>query len=471
MHLFRSKYLCFSRCINYTIGLIGFIVKKLRLYYWITQAFLKKHIKVLVIAALLGAISFSQMPFLIKFLPGGRDVTYVGRVGSYTLTNLPIDIQRKISRGLTDVDQSGRPIADLAENWQVLEDGKVYLFRLKDDVVWQDGDPLLASDVTYNIADVELVVQDEKTLIFKLQEPFSPFPIIVTQPLFKKSRPSGIFRKEKILGTGEFRVVDISFNGNHIDKLILDSGAERLVYNFYPTQQAAVTAFKLAHIDVIEDLTEPSELVAWDSVLVDEVINDNQYVTIFFNTRDPNLSDKSIRQALTYLIPTKPSGPRRAFSPISPGSWAYNPKVKPYEYSLENAKNLIEDKNTNFEMELTTTPAYAQLAESIKNEWLQLGITVQLKVVNVPDTNNFQALLIGQEIPEDPDQYFLWHSTQESNITGYQNAKVDKLLEDGRKELSTEKRKSIYQDFQRFLVEDSPAAFLFHLNNYTVTRK
>jgi len=44
-------------------------------------------------------------------------------------------------------------------------------------------------------------------------------------------------------------------------------------------------------------------------------------------------------------------------------------------------------------------------------------------------------------------------------------------LEDGRIELDTEVRKKIYFDFQRFLLEDAPAAFLVNPVSYTVTRK
>ena len=78
--------------------------------------------------------------------------------------------------------------------------------------------------------------------------------------------------------------------------------------------------------------------------------------------------------------------------------------------------------------------------------------------------------MASQEIPADPDQYTLWHSTQSTNITGYNSPKIDKLLEDGRKISDKEERKAIYLDFQRFLVEDTPAAFLFHPTVYTIIR-
>ena len=76
------------------------------------------------------------------------------------------------------------------------------------------------------------------------------------------------------------------------------------------------------------------------------------------------------------------------------------------------------------------------------------------------------------DIPKDPDQYSLWHSTQTStNVSRLANPRIDKLLEDGRIELDQETRKKIYLDFQRFLVEEVPAVFLYHPEYYTIKRK
>ena len=119
---------------------------------------------------------------------------------------------------------------------------------------------------------------------------------------------------------------------------------------------------------------------------------------------------------------------------------------------------------------MTTTLPFLERAEEIARAWTQIGVKTNVKVATIiPE--NFQALLVGQERPADPDQYSLWHSTQKSNITHYSSPKVDKLLEDGRRTMDENKRLEIYRDFQRFLVEDSPAAFLEHLTTYNVKRK
>ena len=94
-----------------------------------------------------------------------------------------------------------------------------------------------------------------------------------------------------------------------------------------------------------------------------------------------------------------------------------------------------------------------------------------MQVSSVTPTE-YDAFLVIFDIPPDPDQYTLWHSTQAgSNISRYKNPRIDKLLEDGRLNLDTEARKKIYLDFQRFLLEDAPAAFLFHPTWYTISRK
>jgi peptide/nickel transport system substrate-binding protein len=186
------------------------------------------------------------------------------------------------------------------------------------------------------------------------------------------------------------------------------------------------------------------------------------------------LSSKAVRQALAYTIPKPEDSKQRALGPINPKSWANNPQIKSYSYSLETAKELLEGEFNQDDalpsIELTTTQAYADLADQIAESWRLLGFEVNLKIVNFPDTIGFQALLIGQQSPSDPDQYTLWHSTQATNFTHYNSPRVDKLLEDGRKIIDKDERTLIYQDFQRFLVEDTPAIFISHLTTNTIER-
>jgi len=180
------------------------------------------------------------------------------------------------------------------------------------------------------------------------------------------------------------------------------------------------------------------------------------------------LSGKEIRQALSYAIDKNSFNKKRAISPISENSWPFNPQVKTYEYDLDRAKELIKNQ---FELNFVTSPNLINTAETIKKYWEELGITVNLSSSPfIPE--EFDAFLATYEIPTDPDQYGLWHSTQTTtNISKYNDPRIDKLLEDGRLELSEIARKKIYLDFQRFLLEDAPAVFLYYPNSYNILRK
>ena len=128
------------------------------------------------------------------------------------------------------------------------------------------------------------------------------------------------------------------------------------------------------------------------------------------------------------------------------------------------------EQKKDLDITLTTSPLLLAQAELIQKDWQMIGVKVNLQVIsNVP--TEYQALLAIYSISGDPDQYSLWHSTQtQTNITHYSNPRIDKLLEDGRTTIGVQERKLIYLDFQRFLVEDSPAIFLYYPTTYTIDR-
>ncbi|MCR4950023.1 MAG: peptide ABC transporter substrate-binding protein [Solobacterium sp.] len=52
--------------------------------------------------------------------------------------------------GLAELDADGQPQPDLAEKWDVSEDGKTYTFHLRDGIKWSNGDPVTANDFVYS---------------------------------------------------------------------------------------------------------------------------------------------------------------------------------------------------------------------------------------------------------------------------------------------------------------------------------
>ncbi len=428
-------------------------------------AFISRFKGLIFLGALFGIIIFLASRILFPLITG-RDTKIIGIAGRYHTDNLPKYILDQISTGLTSTDESGAIIPALASSWESPDKGKTWVFTLNDDAFWQDGKKVDSESIIYEFTDVQIERPDEKTIIFKLQEPFSPFPAVVSRPTFTKG----------LLGTGKWKVDDITIAGDVIQKLVLkDKDKNKIIYKFYPTEERTKLALKLGEVNIISDIFIPSPLDLWGTNVTTAQKNLSRIVLIFFNTKDPFLSDKSLRQALVYAIDKESLLGERSITPIEPSSWAYNPQVKKYTFDTQRSAELLKDfpdeLKSNLNIKLVSSPILLEVAEKIASNWNAIGVNAVVQVSSIVPSE-FQAYLTVLDVPSDPDQYSLWHSTQsETNISGYSSPRIDKLLEDGRSELNLEERKKIYLDFQRFLVEDSPAAFLYHPETYTISRK
>jgi peptide/nickel transport system substrate-binding protein len=435
---------------------------RLRYYSRLITAFLKRFKALIVVGGLIGIVSFFFFRFIGPSL-FGRNLIRIGIAGRYQTETLPTKILDQIGDGLTSVNEEGIVEPNLAEKWETTDKGKTWVFHLRQDLEWQNGDGISSEDINYQFTDVEVEKPDEYTVKFILKEPFSPFPTVVSKPVFKKG----------LLGTGEWRVTNASISGNYVQELVLQNEEkQRKIYKFYPTEERAKLAFKLGGVDVLEEIFTKSPFDTWKTAKIEGNIAEGQIVTLFFNTQQGSiLEEKTLRQGLTYAIDKEALGGKRAFSPISPNSWAYNPQVKEYAHDIERAKELIGEPDEQIEIKLVSSPVLLPIAEQIAKDWEKVGVRVLVQVSSVIPTD-YQAYLAIFDVPEDPDQYSFWHSTQEAtNISRFQNPRIDKLLEDGRVELNTEERKKIYLDFQRFIIEDLPAAFLYHPETYSIVRK
>ncbi|MDO8498643.1 MAG: ABC transporter substrate-binding protein [bacterium] len=380
-----------------------------------------------------------------------------GIIGVYEVNTLPAMVTHLISEPLVSLDKSGKPQPKLASGWQVNNNATVYTFKLRSNLYWSDGQKLRPSDIQFNLPDVEVTYPDDQTLTFKLADSFIPFPTLLNAP---------IFRKNSLVGVGPYKVVNQEMNRSLVSKLVLapqkGNGLPVVTVRFYPDEKIARTAFELGEVESLLGLSSFEGLQDYPQVALKEITNLNRLTAVFYNTKDAVLSDKNMRKALSFASP-EPEAEEKAITSISTSSWAFNNTLREAGGDLTTAKSYLakvqsgKDKN----LVLTTIPSLAGEGGKVVEGWKKLGLSVQLKVESgIPQ--NFQALLISQPIPSDPDQYALWHSTQEeTNISKYSSPRVDKDLEDGRKTADAEKRKEKYLDFQKVLLDDSPATFLY----------
>lgn len=438
-----------------------------RFWYWFARELSQKYTRSLVLGLIAGLLASAAIwqfyPTLNSFW--FKPIERVGMVGEFSPTNLPLVIQQKISSGLTQIAPDGSAAPALAQSWEATDSGKTFIFHLTKNYFWSSGKPVEASDVNYNIRNVTFTAPSPNTLKISLLSPYSPLPTLVAKPIFQSG----------LRGFGQYRVAAIRLKGDKVQYLKLlpvsDNQLKVYEYRFYRTETLALEAYKMGEIDILEDISNPQTITSWGKTTVSESRKYNRIVSIFFNLNEGLLKEKSFRQALAYGVPKLDA--ERAYSPLSKNSWAYTDKVRRYDPDPNQAQKFLtatKVATSAMELTLTTFSQYLETAQKIADNWNSLGIKTKVKVENFVPAN-WQILLTAQEIPPDPDQYPFWHSTQQqTNITGYVNVKIDKLLEDGRQELDTAERQKVYADFQRRLVEDAPVIFLYYPKSYTIRR-
>ena len=439
---------------------MGHFFRNLRLLLLIFIKFsLRKWKKILVvIIAILFflTILFVARPFRVTSLSEGI-------VGTYQSHDLPESVTHLLSRSLVLPEQSGKMKGDLVSGWDVNNDLTIYKFKLKD-TYWSDGTKIKSDDIEFGIQDVEVSYPDDQTIQFKLKSTFSAFPSLLTKPVFKKGT---------LIGTGPYKVEKQEKSRIFLTKLVLkkvDAAVvtiPEIIIRFYPNEKTARLAYELGEVQSLVGINDVSLRENGIHNKLIQKTNFQRIIVIFYNTKDPLLSNRSLRQALSYSAP-EIKNEVLAKTPLNPLSWAYTGEVNDYlenhdaaKAALDRAKNSSSSESFKKEIILTSTPQLENIGKQIISSWNSLGIKAVLRIESgIPQ--NFQALLISQSIPSDPDQYSLWHSTQtKTNLSQYSSARVDKDLEDGRKLSNEEERKLKYIDFQKTLLEDSPAAFLY----------
>lgn len=432
----------------------------------LTLAFISRFKAILLVGVVVGIAVFFSSRFLVPVIFQGSRLEKIGVTGRFRSDTLPLYILDFVGEGLTKMEEDGTVSPGLASSWNTPDKGKTWLFELKDNVFWQDGERVTSNSINYDFTDAVVERPNDKTLVFKLTNAYGAFPSLVARPTFKTG----------LLGTGEWKVTKLAVSGNFVQELHLaNSNKEKKIYKFYPTEERTKLAFKLGQVDSLIGIYDPEPFGEWKTTVITPVAEKNKVAAIFLNSTDSLLSEKTFRQGLAYAIDKEALGGERSISPISPNSWAYNSQVKTYNYDVKRTQEILadlpeEDRN-NLNIKLITSPTFLKTAEAVAQNWSDAGVKTEIQAsVGIP--TDYQAFLVIFDIPKDPDQYVLWHSTQTgTNISKYQNPRIDKLLEDGRLEVSLDTRKQIYFDFQRFLLEDSPAIFLYHPTSYTVTRK
>ena len=386
------------------------------------------------------------------------------------------DLSRLVFDGLTTLDETGQVSPALATEWEISEDGKVYEFHLREDVLWHDGAPFTAADVAFTIQAIQdpgykgdpnlgelwrnVTVEevDTHTVRLTLEDPFPSFlqyttigllPAHLLSAVPAADLPTHEFSTEHPVGTGRFMVESIS-----PDRVVLAANPDfwgpkpylgQVEFWFYAEWkdlledygQGVIQGFHPPKIQDLPALAEMPELNLYSAL-------SDGYGLVYLNLGRESLpffQVQEVRQALLYaldrqaLIDHGLEGQGQvADSPIPPMTWAYDPMVRQYGYDPERAIGLMDaagwmDTNADrirdkdgvtmtFTLLTNDDPSMVRMAEEIAAQWLAVGVETRVQSVSSASalqlvrSRDFDATLVQVELTADPDPYPLWHSTQ-----------------------------------------------------------
>ena len=424
--------------------------KTFRYYYWLFLEFIKKYSRLILMSFFIGFISLigflSVSPYL-KLMFNKQES--IGLLGKYDFTNLPDEVMTKVSNGLVTISEKGEIIPVLANSWEVKDNGKQYRFYLKNNLLWNDDKKFTASDINYQFSDVKIEVVDKNILDFHLSKPLSIFPTYLSKPLV---RPP-------LIGiAGFYKLGKYKMTNGYLTDLTLVPNTKDLTtikYKFYGNESDLVTAYKKGEINKMT-LTKKSvadTFINWKNSKIIKTVDHTRLLTLFFNNKEKMFANKDIKDAFAMMIDYQAlaeSG-EIARGPISPTSWAYNSDLKTNTYDIETATKIVKNEAESTEsaqLNLLTSYDYYDAADNIAGEIKKTGLKVDINMISYEHPDNFDLLLVFWKVPQDPDQYYFWHSTQTQkggNIGNYKNVNLDKLLVVGRTTIIIEERSKFYQ--------------------------
>lgn len=225
------------------------------------------------------------------------------------------------------------------------------------------------------------------------------------------------------------------------------------------------------------------------------------YRVMQFNLARPNIKDKKFREALARSIRREDllqfeenlAVPQYGFY-TQGNKWRFDGAEK-YEYDIAKAKQLLVDAGYKLEAGVlkapdgkpvkidvlwpTTSQPRGKIATYAQQQWKQLGIET---VVTGMEFNAFVDRYQRQKDfdiamgsfssgldPDGPKQQIVTGGTQ--NAMGYSNKRVDELLDDGAKEQDDTKRKAIYDEIQKIVMDELPIYNMITLKNFTAFDK
>ncbi|MFA5083960.1 MAG: peptide ABC transporter substrate-binding protein [Candidatus Paceibacterota bacterium] len=414
----------------------------------------------------------------------------------------PIFINPIISSNETDRDIASliySPLSDLISDYQI-EEGTNYLVKLKQNLVWSDGQPLTSDDVIFTLKTIEdsdarsplfqtwqgIVTErvSELQIRFILRNPYvffgdnlSNLPII-PQHIFGKIPAANLrlsnYNLEPV-GSGPYKYdrftkkkdgfitqYQLIINENYFGK---KPYIEKFVFKFYENEDDLISAFNRREIDGFGGLN-PVKIKNLSLNHNIKSIAMSGYYAIFFNQNiNSNLKDKNVRRALSQAVDKK-----QIIQKVFNGEAME--AGEPSEATSTLDLTVIRDKKLEFNLVVPQIDFLINTAEIIKEEWSGIGVNLNLIVLNPDDiisqvirSRDYEMILFGINPANEEDLFSFWHSSQKFypglNLAIYGNPNADKLMEEIRQTDDPAERQLKLKNLESIIADDLPAIPLY----------
>ncbi|HSW79111.1 MAG TPA: peptide ABC transporter substrate-binding protein [Candidatus Babeliales bacterium] len=410
---------------------------------------------VLIMAGIMQTRSLSKYYQALKPVPGGLYTE--GLVGNFTNSNplyasgiADTAVSRLVFSGLFKYDTENRLVGDLAQDYKLSDNQRIYKVHLKHGLKWHDGKPFTADDVEYTYKTIQnieaqsplysswqginVTKKDDYTVEFDLPNALSAFPYsltngIVPAHLLRRIPPEQLrsagFNTNPV-GTGPFEWKFIEVTGNRTDtrqqRISLSAfenyqdGQPKLDgFNLitFTDEQHMLGAFNSKQINAMSGLESIPSGLSDDKVAVVYSTPLTTAVMAFFNNSNPVLNDANVRRAL--VVSTDRSQLNGLFDrpvslvngPLLKNQLGYDPKVVEPKFNIDEANKTLEDagwvkdssgirkKNGQalaFTLSAPDTVNYSKTAHFLQSEWTKLGIKLQVRYY---DNDELQSSVVG----------------------------------------------------------------------------
>ncbi len=295
------------------------------------------------------------------------------------------DLTSLVYSGLFKIDENNKIAPDLAYEYILSEDQKIYTIKLREDIYWHDKEKFDATDVLFTLGTIQDITVgsplspafqgvkiekiDDFTVSFTLQEPFTPFLNSLTvgilpEHIWNQVTPANIkLAKNNLqpIGTGawKFNKLVKDDSGNIQTYILIQNESyykeipylKTLIFKFYQTYEQALDALRNENVKAISFLPRKYK----DKIPGKEFnlyqLQLPQYTSIFFNQKqNSHLKDYDLRLALALSIDKEKilkeslqDEGEVIYSPVLKNEIGYYPEIEKMGLDIDRANELLDE--------------------------------------------------------------------------------------------------------------------------------